>query len=153
MRQDADVTLNLDAQDLPFADRSFDTVVCTDVLGHLERCHHVFDELCRISSRYIIASLPNPARVFLEGVFEGSQGQQKYYGLPVDPPADRHRWFFGYEDAVRFFTERRKRQGFAIEQIDAESEGSLYWRNGSNDDMLDTPNLRLGTLWCLLVRD
>ena len=127
MREDADVSLDLDAQDLPFADRSFDTVVCTDVLEHLERCHHVFDQLCRTSSRHIIASLPNPARVFLEGVFGGSEGEQKYYGLPVDPPADRHRWFFGHEDAVRFFTQRGTRQGVAIEQIDAESEGSLYW--------------------------
>jgi Methyltransferase domain len=152
MRQDADVRLNLDAQDLPFDDGSFDTVVCTDVLEHLERCHHVFDELCRVSRRHIIASLPNPARVFLEGVFAGSGGEQKYYGLPVDPPADRHRWFFGYDDAVRFFTARGQRLGFSVEQIDAQSTGSLYWRNGQGQDVLDTPNLNQGTIWCVLAR-
>jgi len=152
MHEDADVTLNLDAQDLPFADGSFQTVVCTDVLEHLERCHRVFDELCRVSRGHIVASLPNPARDFLEGVFGGSGGEQKYYGLPVDPPADRHRWFFGYDDAVRFFTERGRRLGFAVEQIDAQSIGSLYWRNGQDEDVLDTPNLNRGTIWCVLVR-
>ncbi len=152
MHAEADVTLNLDAQDLPFADGSFETVVCTDVLEHLERCHRVFDELCRVSRGHIVASLPNPARDFLEGVFGGSGGEQKYYGLPVDPPADRHRWFFGYDDAVRFFTERGRRLGFAVEQIDAQSIGSLYWRNGLGADMLDTPNLNRGTIWCVLVR-
>ena len=152
IREDADVALDLDAQDLPFADRSFDTVVCTDVLEHLERCHAVFDELCRVSRARIVASLPNPMRAFVEHLFAGSGRALKYYGLPVDPPADRHRWFFGHDDAVRFFTERGRRNGFIVEQIDAESEGSLYWRDGSGRDVLASPNLRMGTTWCVLVR-
>ena len=154
MREDADVVLNLDRQDLPFADASFDTVVCTDVLEHLERCHAVFDELCRVSRGRVVASLPNPVGNLVQNLFEGRCGRIKYYGLPVDPPADRHRWFFGFEDAERFFTERGGRVGFEIEQLDVESMTGPYWLVGRETprDVLDHANVKAGTIWCVLKR-
>jgi hypothetical protein len=149
----ADYIVDLDKQNLPFADRSYDTVVCTDVLEHLERCHAVFDELCRVAAHHIIVSLPNPLRVLLMGLYEGSAGRSKFYGLPVDPPADRHRWFFGRDEAAAFLTERGRRNGFAVEQLDDEEGGCYPWRDRSGTDVLAASNVRGGTLWCLLARE
>ncbi len=111
-----DIKLNLD-QDcrLPLADGSAETVVCTDVLEHLNEFHHVFEELIRISSRYVIISVPNAfieIRPYLKRkkyVGEaGAPGENvglysKFYGLPLCKPNDRHRWFFSYTEAEIFF--------------------------------------------------
>jgi len=148
----ADVVLNLDRDDLPFADRSFDTVLCTDVLEHLDRCHRVFDELCRVASGHVIVALPNPAMNFLMALLEGSGGRLKHYGLPAEAPADRHRWFFGHEDAERFLTERGAKNGFGPEQIDAESVWSPPRLEVDGRNVFDHPNLRRGTLWAVLAR-
>lgn len=156
IRPDADVVVNLDRENLPFEDRSFDTVLCTDVLEHLERCHAVFDELCRVSRDRVIVSLPNPLRNLIQALAGGSQGRLKYYGLPADPPADRHRWFFGYEEAAEFLRNRGARAGFRIEQLDAEEADTRPappWPGPAGRDMLDLSALRHGTLWCVLSRD
>lgn len=152
IRQDADVTLDLDKQDLPFADAAFDTVVCTDVLEHLERCHAVFDELCRVARSRVIVSLPNPLRNLLMAIAEGTAGRLKYYGLPVERPADRHRWFFGFEEAAEFLRERGRRAGFEIEQLDSEDGGCPAWRTRDGQNLLESLNVRAGTLWCVLRR-
>lgn len=158
-RAPADVVLNLDRDELPggrilpFDDRTFDTVVCTDVLEHLERCHRVFDELCRVSRDRVVVSLPNPLGNLLVEIFRGTFGRMKYYGLPVDPPGDRHRWFFGFEEAAEFLAVRGRRQGFEVEQLDAERVHGLYWRVGKEQrDALDSPNVQCGTTWCVLRR-
>ncbi len=149
----ADVVVNLDRDDLPFGDRSFSAVVCTDVLEHLERCHAVFDELCRVASEHVIVSLPNPLAALVQNLHDGGFGKMKYYGLPVDPPADRHRWFFGFEEAEAFLVGRGTRRGFEVEQLDVEGQGSMYWRVGREQrDALDSPNVRAGTTWCVLRR-
>lgn len=148
----ADVVLDLDAHDLPCADASFDTVVCTDVLEHLDRLHAVFDELCRVSSDRVIVSLPNCVRNLLLTVFQGSGGQLKYYGLPTEAPKDRHRWFFGYEDAARFVAARGRANGFIPEQIEPEDSGCYYWLGRDGRDVLDHPNITGGTMWAVLRR-
>lgn len=149
----ADVVLNFDRDDLPLADRSFATVVCTDVLEHLERCHAVFDELCRVAADCVLISLPNPLATLVQSLHDGGSGRMKYYGLPVDPPADRHRWFFGFEEAEEFLTQRGARNGFDVEQLDVESSSSVYWRVGREQrDVLDSPQVRAGTTWCVLRR-
>ena len=154
MREDADLKLNLDRDSLPFPDRSFDTVVCTDVLEHLERCHEIFDELCRVSRRHVLVSLPNPLRNLLVSLMDGSQGRIKYYGLPVEKPADRHRWFFGHDEAAEFLTARGRMRGFSVEQLDCEEGGCPSWRKGgTGEDVLASLNIRGGTLWCALRRD
>jgi hypothetical protein len=150
---EADITMDLERDGLPFPDRSFDTVLCTDVLEHLARCHAVFDQLCRVADARVVVSLPNPLRALIQGLYAGSGGHLKYYGLPTDPPADRHKWFFGHEDAARFLTERGRRNGFAVEQLDTEDSAGPYWLNGRGEDVLDHPNIRAGTLWCVLRRD
>lgn len=152
IRPDADLIVDLDHEDLPLTDRSFDTVVCTDVLEHLERCHAVFDELCRVAGENVIVSLPNPLRCLMTAIAEGSGGRAKFYGLPVDPPADRHRWFFGHDEAVEFLTERGRRRGFVVEQMDSEPGGCPSWRDRAGENLLGSDNVRAGTLWCVLRR-
>jgi SAM-dependent methyltransferase len=55
-----DQKVDLERESIPFPDNSFGCVLCLDVLEHLDNIHKVFDELCRVSRRYVVISLPNP---------------------------------------------------------------------------------------------
>jgi len=145
-----DVAVDLERARLPFEDRAFDAVVCTDVLEHLEAAHAMFDECCRVSRSRVIISLPNPVRNFITEVFAGSGGRMKYYGLPAESPRDRHRWFFGFEEAEAFVRARAARNACEVEQLDSSHDGCCYWLNGRGEDVLDHPNIRRGTLWAIL---
>jgi len=113
--ESADLVLNLDKiERLPFEDKSFDTVVATDVLEHLEHFHLIFDEICRCASKYIIISLPNQYSYFQSRLDKGF-GSNKHLGLPVEVPKDRHRWFFSFIEANEFIKERGARNNFEIE--------------------------------------
>jgi hypothetical protein len=112
MAGDCDLKLNLDhIKTLPFADGEYDMVCAMDVLEHLENFHHINNELFRVSSRCILISLPNSATEFLQvalgrtdpGPKEERGFFSKYYGLPLTPPADRHRWWLYPSDIVRFY--------------------------------------------------
>jgi hypothetical protein len=98
-----DRTVNLEETDaLPFEDGSFDCVLCIEVLEHLNNLHNIFHELFRVSSRNVIVSLPNcwcGARQKLER----GRGDISHYGLPVEAPPDRHKWFFNATQAGEFF--------------------------------------------------
>jgi len=103
---------------LPFDDRTFDCVICIDVLEHLDNFHQIFRELIRTCGRYLIISLPNcwvGARKPL-GRGKGSFG---HYGLPADPPADRHKWFFSLSEAKRFLKKQADRHPVSIEELHA----------------------------------
>lgn len=124
-----DIHLDLDKKEnLPFKDDSFDLVVCADVLEHLENIHFIFDELIRISNKYVLIALPNP----LSGVFSYFLGRNyselfekqkkfgkymKFYGLPLEEPKDRHRWFFNTEEAINFIRYRSKKNKWEILKI------------------------------------
>jgi len=47
-----------DAVKLPFADRQFDVVTCTEVLEHLVDPERAMSELGRVSRRYVICTVP-----------------------------------------------------------------------------------------------
>jgi SAM-dependent methyltransferase len=153
----ADIVLDLDhaartGAGLPIESTSVDTVVCTDVLEHLEHAHAIFDELCRVARERVIVSLPNPLLSLLLGLLAGSGGRTKYYGLPVDPPLDRHRWFFHFDDAVAFVSTRGARNGFTPEQIDAENRAAPSWRGLDGRELLALEAVRNGTMWAVLRR-
>jgi len=93
---------------LPFDDDAFDCVVCADVLEHLERLHEVFDDLVRVARRCVLVSLPNCWAAARVPVGRG-RGRLKQYGLPAEPPADRHRWFFNLAEARAFVWQRSSR--------------------------------------------
>lgn len=48
-----------DIYKLPFKDDSFDLVVCTEVLEHLDNPRKAYKELIRVSKKYILLSVPN----------------------------------------------------------------------------------------------
>lgn len=122
---DVDMEVNLETSPIPFPDNSFDCVLCLDVLEHLDSIHAVFDELTRVSKKYVIISLPNPYRDFIGMLF--NQGDPsisfKYYGLPLERPDDRHKWFFSNSDAEKFIRARAAIKNMEIVQIDSEGAG------------------------------
>jgi len=116
---------------LPFNDNEFDITVCADVLEHLENIHLIFDEILRVSNKYVLISLPVPAKIdtfrrFLlkkkytndpsKGKFFGKYS--KYYGIPLEKPEDRHRWFFAYDEALDFVNYRAKKNNYSVKIID-----------------------------------
>ena len=45
--------------DLPYKDNSFDLVLCTEVLEHLDNPSKALEELIRVSKQYLVVSVPN----------------------------------------------------------------------------------------------
>lgn len=127
-----DIFINLDKIDkLPFDDNEFDSVICADVLEHLENIHLIFDELCRVSNKYIIITLPNAyASIpeFIKGkkyTTDADKRKQfgkynKFYGLPLEKPEDRHRWFFAFNEAVEFIDYNAKKHNFKVKIVESE---------------------------------
>jgi len=96
-----DFIVNLDKEKLiGFADNSFDLVVCTEVLEHLDDFHVMVDELFRVSDRYVLISLPNCMDIFTKYNFVFHNKIGKYYGLPLEKTNDRHKWFFSWKDSL-----------------------------------------------------
>jgi len=129
MQGSPDICLDLDlVKKLPFESESFDLVFCTEVLEHLENFHLIFDELCRVSRSYVLISLPNAlagiSAYLMEREYSGAKRAQegygrfmKFYGLPVEIPKDRHRWFFNVEEAIEFVRSRSGKNGYEIEEV------------------------------------
>ena len=112
-----DLYIDLDSIDnLPFGDNEFDSVVCSDVLEHLDEFHLVFSELIRVAKKDIIISLPNCWNSVRRHVERG-YGSVVHYGLPLNKPDDRHKWFFNYVDIINFFTEQSLQQGLEIKSV------------------------------------
>lgn len=116
-----DIQINLEIDKIPFDDKSFNCVLCLDVLEHLDNIHEMFDELCRVTDRYLIISLPNPWSSFFKKLRYGeyTSGQMmKFYGLPLEKPIDRHKWFFSIDEAERFIRYRALKNSMHIVHID-----------------------------------
>ena len=109
-----DFVINLEIDKLnKFDDNSFHTVICLDVLEHLNNLHSVFDDICRVSKKYVIISLPNSWMMFKFSLISGNKGYKRY-GLPINNPIERHKWFFNYDDALNFIKKRSKMNHFFI---------------------------------------
>ena len=155
-----DVTFDLDSNPLPYGNASFDAVLCLDVLEHLESLHRTFDDLCRVTRRHVILSLPNPWASFFTSLRDPDadrEGLMKFYGLPADPPHDRHRWFFNTTQAAAFVRERASANAMRVvemapEYVRGENRfrrllRALFFRRD-----LDWTDLYAGPLWAVLVK-
>lgn len=112
-----DITLDLDvAGKLPFADRSFATTVCSDVLEHLDNLHVIFAELERVSQKYIVVSLPNNWANARRPIERG-YGAIAHYGLPSTRPSDRHKWFFGFTEALAFLEAQARAPTLSLVEV------------------------------------
>lgn len=108
---DVVVDLNLG---LPFRDRTFDMVIAFDVLEHLQDIHFVFDEMLRVSSKYVVVGLPNMYEWHFRVLFLVGKRLSGKYGLAPDKPMDRHTWVFSLREARAFVNERAIRGGFEV---------------------------------------
>jgi hypothetical protein len=126
-----DQAYDLEAGKLPFETDSYDCVLCLDVLEHLECIHAMFHELCRVSRRYVVISLPSPWNVFLAMMRSTDWRPEQpieFYGLPPEPPQDRYRWFFSAREARRFVEVNAEKTGARILQLDSQGRGlRLGW--------------------------
>ena len=116
-----DINVDLEKSKIPVKDKSFKTVVCFDVLEHIENIHELFDELTRISNEYIIISLPNPWGDFFYTLLTSDYSDDesiKFYGLPTTIPSDRHRWFFNNNDSLKFITTNAEKNSFELIHTD-----------------------------------
>ena len=158
--------INLETTRLPYDDRAFETVVCLDTLEHLEATHKTFDDLCRVAERYVLISLPNPWKDFWQTLRKTDYAPGvaiKFYGLPAEPPDDRHRWFFSLQEAKSFLTEKARANGFQVKHLEVEGTSSIWMRGLAGVIQrwvfkryfrpdLDKLGLASGTLWCVLER-
>ena len=101
---------------LPFRDGSFDAVVAFDVLEHLNKIHYACDELFRVARHYVVIGLPNPYELRFRVKFLLGKPISGKYGLPIEPPSDRHRWLFTLDEARKLVTARGGRYGFSLEK-------------------------------------
>lgn len=157
---EVDQEIDLETGKLPFEDNAYQSVLCLDVLEHLEHCHAVFDELCRVASEHVVISLPGPMASAWGAMRSGPYSQDttlKFYGLPVDPPEDRHRWFFTYDEARRFVVERGRRNGMEPVEVGGKGPAPREWSRLRRWAMrvllspeFDTEQLFRGTLWAVL---
>jgi len=110
---DCDLNTDLDEiERLPFGDGHFELSCAFDVLEHLENFHLVNRELYRVASKGMLISLPNAAPAILSEVLPNRSQTipnvhhgvyTKFYGLPLERPRDRHRWWLFFQDIVRFY--------------------------------------------------
>jgi SAM-dependent methyltransferase len=101
---------------LPFDDRAFKCVLCIDVLEHLDNLHEIFAELVRVSKQYIIISLPNCWCDARQPIGRG-KGHFGHYGLPLQKPQDRHKWFFSLSEARQFLEGKAEELGLGLEDM------------------------------------
>ena len=59
------------AYELPYKDNSFDLVICTEVLEHLEEPTKALREMLRVSKKYLIISVPNEPFFMLSNFLRG----------------------------------------------------------------------------------
>ncbi|MEM6601057.1 MAG: class I SAM-dependent methyltransferase [Verrucomicrobiota bacterium] len=113
---DPDQHIDLEkAERLPFEDNAYPTVICIEVLEHLDNLHAMFSELCRVSSSHVIVSLPNCWAVARRHIERG-RGKISHYGLPHERPPDRHKWFFNCSEIISFF-EAASTSSCALERV------------------------------------
>ena len=60
-----------DIYNLPYEDNSFDLVICTEVMEHLEKPDKVMDEIVRVSKRYCLFSVPNEPLFMISNLLRG----------------------------------------------------------------------------------
>lgn len=75
---------------LPYKDSTFDLVICTEVLEHLERPHKALSEIKRVAKKYIIFSVPNEPFFIIANLLRG-----KYLGTFGNHPEHINHWKSG----------------------------------------------------------
>lgn len=158
-----DIEIDLEKEKFHYEDNIFDCVLSLDTLEHLDNLHEVFDELCRVTKKYLIISLPNPWVSFMGmlkgGYYKHGEFPIKFYNLPTNPPNDRHKWFYGVHEAEKFLKERGKMNGMKILQVDKENINlnfrkflyRMFLKLIVHND-IDVDSLLVGSIWAVLTK-
>jgi hypothetical protein len=122
---DCDLAVNLDTlESLPFEDNHFNVACAFDVLEHLEHFHLLNEEMYRVSKEYVLISLPNSVTEILYDFLRNKPQKTPdlnrgtfsvFYGLPLSPPSDRHRWWLYFEDIIRYYYYFSQAHGASLE--------------------------------------
>lgn len=92
-----------DVYNLEFADSSFDLVLCTEVLEHLEDPKKAINEMKRVSKKYLVFSVPNEPFFILANLLRG-----KYLKTLGNHPEHINHWtMWGFNNFL-------KKQGLTI---------------------------------------
>lgn len=78
--------------ELPYKDKSFDLVVCTEVLEHLEEPARALREMLRVSKKYLIISTPNEPFFMMSNFLRGKNMMQ----FGNDPEHIQHWTIFSF---------------------------------------------------------
>jgi 2-polyprenyl-3-methyl-5-hydroxy-6-metoxy-1,4-benzoquinol methylase len=83
--------------ELPYKNDSFDVILCTEVLEHLDHPKDALNELFRVSKKYVLLSVPN------EPVFMGSNflRGKNWSRFGNDIEHVNHWTFWGFENFVK----------------------------------------------------
>jgi SAM-dependent methyltransferase len=147
---------------LPLSDKSANVVVCTEVLEHINGLHYLFDELTRVSSQYLLISLPNAREIFFRIAFATGLCISPYYKhwfeLPLTVPNDRHKWIFDLDSARRFVHSGSMRNEFKVmrefayyDEYPKSFLKRLFLYLPSRFGL--APNVFALSYWCLLKRE
>lgn len=156
MAGEPDIRLNLERLDrLPFDTGAFDCVVCTDVLEHLDNLYTIFGELIRVARRYVILALPNNWANARQPISRG-KGTFSKYGLPAEPPLDRHKWFFSLSEAADFIQYQLGKYGVSLLVCYATEKPRPFlirvWRRLLYPSQIRYLNRYAHTLWAVLEK-
>jgi predicted SAM-dependent methyltransferase len=114
-----DVDLNFDLARIPFADSTFNAIICNHVFEHIPNDRRAMAELFRVLKPGGWAMLQVPISLCLTATYED---------FSITDPMDRER-AFGQNDHVRIYAmdyvDRLKQTGFAIELF--------HWRENNRD--------------------
>jgi len=67
-----DITIKKgDIYKLPYKDNSFDVVICSEVMEHLEDPEKALKELKRVTKKYLLLSVPNEPFFTIQRIFRG----------------------------------------------------------------------------------
>lgn len=99
-----DLTLKKgDIYNLDYQDDSFDLIICTEVLEHLKNPQKAINEIKRVSSKYMVFSVPNEPFFIMANFLRG-----KYLKRLGNHPEHINHWsFLGFEKFL-------KKQGLVI---------------------------------------
>ncbi len=113
-----DRIVDLEKESLRFLDdNSYDLSICTEVLEHIDNLHEVFRDIQRVSKKYMVISIPNSISYHRLNKVYKTHRTGKFYGLPLEKPVDRHKWYFSYSEIVDFFAGHEKAGTYTIERI------------------------------------
>jgi len=150
-----DIRIDLNKRNaLPFLDKEFEAVISIETLEHIDALHDLFQECVRVSRTYLIVSLPNSWRDARRPIARG-KGSFAHYGLPAEPPLDRHRWFFNFSEAMDFFEMMsRKYQLDIIERFGTEQPRNpvVRWLRKLRYGEVSYRNRYVQTAWVVLKK-